>query len=491
MKLGTKQRYSIVLFLSLISVTGYLLASRITYAIGFPLDDAWIHQTYARNLAQYGEWSFVHDQPSAGSTAPLWTAALAIGDLLGLGPYVWTYFLGWLILAMSGIAGLWIFQTIISEKANWSLPAGMLLVTEWHLAWSAVSGMETGLFVFWVLIIMGLILARRQSWVWIGFLIGLGVWIRPDAITLIGPAGMTCMLDSNGHRERFSRGLGLVVGFTLPFGAYMIWNRVLAGTWWPNTFYAKQAEYAIELLEPWWMRFGEQIALPNIGVGSLLLPGFIYYCVEAVRLKKWGILAGAIWAIGYLVLYAIRLPVTYQHGRYAMPMMPIYILWGFAGILTLIKPFSRILWRRVLSRSWLLAIGIVCLAFWVLGARTYGKDVAFIESEMVSAARWVAGHTEENATIAVHDIGALGYFGNRRILDLAGLVSPEVIPFIRDEDRLAEWITNRGASYLVTFPSWYPRLTQNLMPIYVSGGRFSQAFEGENMNAYRWNLRLR
>jgi hypothetical protein len=57
----------------------YLLASYFNYGIGFPLDDSWIHQTYARNLAQRGEWAFRPGIPSAGSTAPLWSALLAIG----------------------------------------------------------------------------------------------------------------------------------------------------------------------------------------------------------------------------------------------------------------------------------------------------------------------------------------------------------------------------------------------------------------------------
>ena len=40
---------------------------------GFPLDDSWIHLTFAHNLAR--GWGFAYNQgePVAGSTAPLWT----------------------------------------------------------------------------------------------------------------------------------------------------------------------------------------------------------------------------------------------------------------------------------------------------------------------------------------------------------------------------------------------------------------------------------
>ena len=77
--------------ISLVSLGGYLIASRLTQSVGFPLDDAWIHQTYARNLGVNGEWSFIPGQASAGSTAPLWTMVLAIGHALGTGPFLWTF----------------------------------------------------------------------------------------------------------------------------------------------------------------------------------------------------------------------------------------------------------------------------------------------------------------------------------------------------------------------------------------------------------------
>ena len=35
-----------------------LLESKLIDSFGFPLDDSWIHLTYARNLAEDGQWAF-------------------------------------------------------------------------------------------------------------------------------------------------------------------------------------------------------------------------------------------------------------------------------------------------------------------------------------------------------------------------------------------------------------------------------------------------
>ncbi len=91
-----------------------------------------------------------------------------------------------------------------------------------------------------------------------------------------------------------------------------------------------------------------------------------------------------------------------------------------------------------------------------------------------------------DAIIAVHDIGAIGYFGKQRIVDLAGLISPEVIPFIRDEARLSDYLDQQKVDYLVTFPGWYPDLVQRAEPIFQTQGQFSPLEGGENMRVYRW-----
>jgi hypothetical protein len=112
--------------------------------------------------------------------------------------------------------------------------------------------------------------------------------------------------------------------------------------------------------------------------------------------------------------------------------------------------------------------------------------VAIIETEMVATAHWIAENTSSTDLIAVHDIGAVGYYSNRNIVDLAGLVSPEIIPFLRDEPRLAAYLDQRGVRWLVTFPGWYSELTHGKPVAYSSAGKFSPANRGENMTVYRW-----
>ena len=130
----------------LLSVGLYLGLSGLYYRIGFPLDDAWIHQTYARNLALRGEWAFIPGKLSGGSTAPLWSALLAVGFWLKLAPYAWTYLLG--------AAALWGLCVLGENTIRGLVPTyrprfpwvGAALALEWHLAWSAASGMETLLY---------------------------------------------------------------------------------------------------------------------------------------------------------------------------------------------------------------------------------------------------------------------------------------------------------------------------------------------------------
>jgi hypothetical protein len=471
--------------ISFLSVGCYLAFSGFYYHTGFPLDDAWIHQTYARNLALRGEWSFLAGHPSGGSTAPLWSAVLAIGFWLGLAPYIWAVLLGALVLwglSVLGESGLRQMVSSYHPRFPW---VGVALALEWHMVWSAASGMETLLFAFLATVVLLRIITGSQKYFSLGLLIGFSIWVRPDGVTLLFPAAFVILLMQSTWSKRLYGLVNLGIGFGSLAVLYLLFNLMISGSPLPNTFYAKQAEYAQYLELPFLIRFGSE-ALPVLkGVGIILLPGLLFKLVIEIRHRDWSLLVAAIWFVGFLALYAWRLPVTYQYGRYVMPAMPVFFLLGLAGMLEFIQTNGR-RWRWIISVSWRLAAGFVLLAFWVLGGIHYAQDVAVIESEMVATAKWVSANIPPDALVAAHDIGALGYFGGHSLVDLAGLVSPEVIPFLRSEDRIAAYLDERGVAYLVTFPDWYPNLISGLRPVFTSGAPFSPAQGGSNMSVYRW-----
>jgi hypothetical protein len=123
---------------ALAAILFYLSISLVTFGLGFPLDDAWIHLTYARNLAEHGEWAFRLGEQSAGSTSPLWTALLSIGFLIGLAPYVWTYLAGWAVLTLVAVCAEKLVRKLVTTYRSQIPWAGLFFIFAWHLTWSAV-----------------------------------------------------------------------------------------------------------------------------------------------------------------------------------------------------------------------------------------------------------------------------------------------------------------------------------------------------------------
>jgi hypothetical protein len=478
-------RFLGLVVLAMLVILAYTACAHFTAGLGFPLDDAWIHQTYARNLGQGGEWAFVPGEPSGGSTAPLWTAILAIGYALGVDARGWAWAWGAVLLALVAWAsGKWIeARAPATHGAPWLL--AVLMIVEWHLAWAGASGMET---LAQALVVVLVLWAGERRWAPAvqGLLIGVGVWVRPDALLLLLPAAWSIIFAPRPSVRSGLQGvLALAVGLAILAVPYLAFNLHFSGEIWPSTFYAKQAEYAALLEQPLALRLVQQWGSGLVGAGVMLAPGVALAVVRDVARRRWARLAPIVWWLTFLAVYAARLPVTYQHGRYAMAAIPVFLVLGWEGLRGTIRPEARRL-AWVLPRAWAAATSAVALAFLVLGARAYGRDVGVINTEMVAAARWVAAHTPPGSLIAAHDIGALGYFGQRRLLDLAGLITPQVIPFLRDEARLAAYLDVRRADFLMTFPGWYPRLTAGREPVYRSSAGISPSLGGENMAVYEW-----
>jgi hypothetical protein len=72
--------------------------------------------------------------------------------------------------------------------------------------------------------------------------------------------------------------------------------------------------------------------------------------------------------------------------------------------------------------------------------------------------------------IATQDIGVLAYFSDRRLIDMAGLTEPAIVPIMHQPEQMAAYIREQGGDYVVVFPSYYQQLIegQNLQLVFVS-----------------------
>ena len=171
------------------------------------------------------------------------------------------------------------------------------------------------------------------------------------------------------------------------------------------------------LAEPFLARIG-RVALPILaGSGALLLPGSL---VAAWQLRKKGrVLLPLVWALFQILLYAWRLPVTYQHGRYLQPVLPVLAVYGVGGCLAWLResrPASRL--RRVVGQAWLASIFILSLVFCRDG--NSGLTLGTFRLSKATWCGWPAGCLRTAGRTSgwrPTDIGALGYFAGRPILD--------------------------------------------------------------------------
>lgn len=511
MRSVVKPRDALFIFLGIVLVGLYVLVG----GGGFALDDSWIHQTYARNLATYGQWAFIPGQPSAASTSPLYTILLATGYVLHVHYALWTHGLGAVTLALMGIISARMADRVIYNSKFGPIYVGVSIMLIWQLIWAAASGMETLLFA--MLIMWCIFLAWRElhadqthsqaislRGLVLGASIALATLARPEGIVLGAWIGLAMLIvrPQQTWQRFFIYGATAIIGFLLLLSPYLLLNYQLTGGLLPNTAAAKFVQHEILLQRQLGTRIIDLFQTLQIGGQALTLPGILIYVWVIVRKhNRNGLiyLLPLFWAVSLILIYALRLPAAYQHGRYVMSALPVLSFMGLVGLWYLLEwgqsPGEMLVLRRVFTRVALIAaFGTILLFALVPGLQAYQRDVAIINEEMVASAHWIDEHIPQSELMAIHDIGAVGYFAPReQMIDIAGLVSPDIVPIINDPDALWQYMEDANARYLMAFPDQIPgddTQDPRLCKVFAADGPASAAVDGPTMAIYRlaWDM---
>jgi hypothetical protein len=492
-----------------LTAVAYLIFALVTTPFGFPLDDAWIHQVFARNIAKYAEFSYNPGQVVAGSTSPLWTLLLVPSYWFGEGFYLWwAYGLGILFLILAALEVYRLYLILFpTAKPLWAVVAALLLVFEWRMTWASVSGMEVTLFIFGTLWLLRLYLEislkeklsrsetryiRPYHYLILGLIGGGITLVRPEGLVLFGLVGLDVLrrafMDKYGWQWLAIRWLMLGVAALVFVTPYLIFNYLTGNSLLPNTFGAKVGYYGNAFSIGGILDYLGQVFSLLLRSLLAIVPGLLFILADMFRKPRQYQWLPLWWAIVLLLVYAVRLPVLYHEGRYVMPLIPILILYGVHGserVLNLFRHTNMPLLSRILP-----VLGIALIAYsWFNGAFTYRFDVKYINDEQVTVAKWLRDNTPQNAVVATHDIGAIRYFSERKLIDTAGLVNPEFVPVVRDETAILAKAKASGATYFALLPTWYPRINAELekagQKVFQPQETYLAQFGEQNMAVFR------
>ena len=478
-------RAALLLLLGLSGCALYTLLERsASGGLGLPLDDGWIHLTFARNLAAGEGLSYRADRWVSGSTAPLWTAILSLGFLLPGHPVHWAKAFGVAAFLAAALATVRLGGAL-GLRGWFPWLAGLLFVlTDW-MVWGALSGMEIPMFV--LVSTFGIELQAREAgaqWQrhWALPVLGLATLVRPEGGLLLALAVIErwVRIDFLAGRPRVSAllrpawklaaGLAVALAVWAPFALFSV---LAGGSALPTTFEAKLAagHKWLPALRDLWLA-AEILFRPQPWAFLLAGAGAATLLRRAHAGRSTGSILPLLWLLALPCAYSLLAPPgrpmpVGNFGRYLFPLYPALIVLGVLGMQSL----GRLAWRPWRWRRLLLPVPLITGAVLTVpsalalldGAPRYARNVADVEHSDVRAGRWIAEHLPADALLGVQDVGAIGYFAPNPMLDLVGIVTPEIlapgtgdgVPRVRDLGWLAARVRENGVDLLVVFPESY------------------------------------
>jgi hypothetical protein len=159
-----------------------------------------------------------------------------------------------------------------------------------------------------------------------------------------------------------------------------------------------------------------------------------------------------LWAVLDYVAYCVTLPEPGHGGRYQPFVLLLFPPLMAIGLMYLLRAAAtRTTARRAsdaLAWSALLAIGAVTAATLPRWKAVLHDGVADINSTHVKLAEWINQNYPAGTTMAVFDIGAIGYYAHIRVLDLGGLVDRNYLPYLV-QHRVPDYLAERGVEYVI------------------------------------------
>ena len=407
-------------------------------------DDPYITFRYARNLFDGHGLVYNAGEQVLGTTAPLFALLLAaLSWTTGNYPLLTSLINGCALAVMALLAHR--LASMMGEPRA-GLPAGLLLVLNPLLG--DVFGMELNLFLA---LILGAYVAyftgRFKS---SALLLALGVLTRGDGLLPAFLIFIHCLWKE----RRFPLAPALL--FSAVVGAWTLYASLTFGSPFPNTLAAKQAMGESGLWRPYW--YG---GLRILGLYLQQTPLYLWFGLAAI-LGGWRVARGdrrlvllaGWWVLLFLGYTAMGIPSA---ANYFAAFAPLLMMLSGVGVVQL---GDWVRSRFHVRAGWAVAVLPLLFTVPLVGAELIpilarvagnpdGRYWTYRE-----AGEWLDRNTLPGSSVGLVEIGIVGYYSDRAIVDVCGLIDPAVGPHLAVGDVSWPIRTYRPDYVMLHDPPW-------------------------------------
>lgn len=432
-----RDRHFILLVVILIALIEIPFAQYIT-------DDTFINLRFAENLIAGRGLSFNPGEPTYGFNGPLLILLISAVGVTGAELLAVAKIVGLVALVLSGIFFYLLFLRVSADRYLSRAATLVWALNGWSVRWG-LSGMDTSLMTAWVIVSLYFFhrdtesgLPRHSVWI-----LALASLVRPEAIALLVICFVAAILPQWRGKVLTRLGSERRVGLSILFSGVavsLVWfvcAFVLFGRIMPNTVAAKAGRFVSP--EGVWKSMtviGKILGSTNGPELALI----VIVLIVALGTKRLQVslssfhLAAVGWLLALPALYVLR--DVQVVSRYLVPVVPLAVLYGFLSLRWMggaLRLRTQSL-RRVVS-----VVSAICIVLnvSVLTFVAYPHTHSFtkdMRESLVYLGKWFSQNTPAGTSVAIPDIGAFAYYSDRKVVDLGGLVTPAMIPILREHE---------------------------------------------------------
>lgn len=389
-----------------ISIVVLFLCRCIAWYI-FPLyDDAFITFQYASNLVQHGQFVFSLDIWVQAVTCPLYALILTPLFLFSHFPQKIIPLLN--ILIECSI--LWLSRDLFYNKTkqSYNLLFGLMISLSPLLARVSVGGMEMP-FLALVYIILLLAVKNRHTYiVGIPALSAIMFFIRPEASILAIISVVYLWIIHGWKKTIFPALCGLLIALIGMLIMQLVYQSPL-----PQSLMAKSEHISEGFINTSMQLFAPEPV--SLVIHSIIFLSFIWIIYARIKLSHW-MYINVSWYVLYALAYVLARPSIWSWYGYPLVFMAILHIVGMVEIL------SHQLWIKRLETALQSKIVLVIpLVIWFgISAKSTPERITQNIYDRLQNSEYFKGNKLE--TIVAGDVGAIGYFTKKRIIDVNSLV---------------------------------------------------------------------